>query len=220
MDWNIHCQVLWGLRFIYLFPPISDLRILLPYRQEISFLFWDHISPNPFIGEIKADNNLVKKKKLWNLIIQCLGSKIIPFTKPVSEGSIEKLTSNTTWNKAKTVAHWESLSPRLKPPVFLWTMKLSFVLLALHQMRVQGHARTVCCCWAYFNLLSDRISMDNYIWLRQTGRECHLSTEPGEKSRELPRRCTVSAGAFGHIRIFQNVFISASTMRICVRESF
>lgn len=69
-------------------------------------------------------------------------SKIIPFVKPFSEGTIKKLTSNTTWNKTRTVGHGVSLSPRLKPLVFLWTMKLSFVLQALHQMRVQSHART------------------------------------------------------------------------------
>lgn len=31
------------------------------------------------------------------------GSKIIPFAKALSEGAIKKLTSNTTWNKTRTV---------------------------------------------------------------------------------------------------------------------
>lgn len=41
-------------------------------------------------------------------------------------------------DKARTVGCWVSIPPWLKPLEFLWTMKLSFILKAWHQMREEG----------------------------------------------------------------------------------
>lgn len=41
-------------------------------------------------------------------------------------------------DKTSTVGCWASIPPWLKPPEFLWTMKLSFILQAWHQMREEG----------------------------------------------------------------------------------
>lgn len=72
--------------------------------------------------------NLIKENRMKELFAGALREPPIKI----------KLTPNAVWDKTSTVGCWVSVPPWLKPPEFLWTMKLSFILQAWHQMREEG----------------------------------------------------------------------------------